>query len=190
MYVIGADEEQFDKLEKNLTRSGIKVIKQNNLASEFEQLTLVSAIAFPIGTVEDALDQDVYTSLVQGGNQFYTDSAGLYFPNYKPKLVDIYTNTCNSHLITLSTFQGDFFKLTVEQFIESEQGYEYKTIGEYQGTIGVINKVMSAYFNNELVFKANEYYETAVQADGLEFSTATIPQVNGTCKIIKRKNLS
>jgi hypothetical protein len=49
---------------------------------------------------------------------------------------------------------------------------------------------MSAYFNNEFAFKANEYFDTAVQVDGLEFSTATIPQVNGTCKIIKRKNLS
>jgi hypothetical protein len=190
LYVIGADEEQFDQLEKKLKHSGIKVIKQNNLSSEFEQLTLVSAIAFPIGTVEAALDQIVYTTLAQGGNQFYTHSAGLYYPSYQPKLVDIYTNSCNSHLITLSTFQGNFYKLTVEQFIESEQGYEYITVGEYQGTFNIINKIMSAASKDNLVFKAHQYFETTVQADGLEFLTTTIPQIKLACKIIKRKNHS
>ncbi|WP_099017963.1 hypothetical protein [Marinicella litoralis] len=120
LFVIGADEVQFDQLKNKLEHSGIEVIKQNNLSSEFDQLTLVSAISFPIGAVEAALDQIVYTTLAQGGNQFYTNSAGLYYPSYKPKLVGIYTNSCNGHLITLSTFQDDFFKLTVEQFIETE----------------------------------------------------------------------
>ncbi len=188
LYVIGADDEQFDQLQQKLKNSGIRVIKQNNLSSEFEQLTLVSAIAFPIGAVEAAVDQIVYTQLAQGKNQFYTDSAGLYFPTYTPKLVDIFTNTCNSHLVTHSTFEDNYFKLTVEQFIETEQGYEYITVGEYHGTYTFENKTMTATSKGEVLFKASAYYETSVQADGLQLTTSNINQLNPPCKIIKRKN--
>jgi hypothetical protein len=188
--VVGADKEQFDKLKNNLKHSGIKVIRQNNLNSEFEQLTLVIALAFPAGKVEAAIDQIVYTTLVQGGNQFYTDSAGLYFPVYKPKMLDIFTNSCSNHLITLTTFEDNFFSLTLEQFTDVGQTFEYVSVGEYHGTYNFTDKTLSAYIKNGLIFTANEYYEPAVQAVGLEFLSTTIPQINGACRIVKRKNHS
>lgn len=190
LYVIGADESQFDQLQKNLKNSGIKVIKQNNLTSDFEQLTLVSAIAYPIGEVEAAIDQIVYTTLAHGNNQFYTDSAGLYFPNFQPKLIDIFTNTCNSHLITFTTFQDDFFKLTVEKFSETDQGFEYITIGEYQGTFIIKDKTMIAKSKQELLFNAKFYSDNSIESDGLKLTNTAIPQIKSSCQIVKRKNHS
>ena len=188
LYVIGADEEQFNQLKHNLKHSGIKVIRQNNLTSDFEQLTLVSAIAYPIQTVEAAIDQMVYTTLAQGKNQFYTDSAGLYFPAFKPKLVDIFTNTCNSLTITLTTFEGNFFKLTAERFIESEHSYEYVTIAEYQGTFTTEGKIINAYDKDTLLFSANLYHKQATQVDPLAFTLTNIPEIKKGCIIFKRKN--
>ncbi|MCX7552440.1 hypothetical protein OS175_00995 [Marinicella sp. S1101] len=188
LYVIGADDEQFDQLQKKLKNSGIKVIKQNNLTSEFHQLTLVSALAFPIGKVEAAVEQNIQTTLAHGRNQFYTDSAGLYFPTHTPKMVDIFTNTCNSFSITFTTFQDNFFKLVIEQFAETDQGYEYITKGEHHGTYTFENKTMTATSQGELLFHANGYFENSMQADGLLITTSNIPQINDSCKIIKRKN--
>jgi hypothetical protein len=47
---------------------------QNSLTSELYRLTLFSAIALLIEAVEAALDQILYTTLAQGGNQFHTVS--------------------------------------------------------------------------------------------------------------------
>ncbi len=49
---------------------------------------------------------------------------------------------------------------------------------------------MNAYYNNDLVFMANVYFETAIQAFGLAFTSSIIPQIDQTCRIIKRKNHS
>lgn len=188
LYVIGANDNQFDQLQKKLKNSRIKVIKQNNLISEFDQLTLVSALAYPIGKVEDAVEQNIHTTLAHGKNQFYTDSAGLYFPTHTPKMVDIFTNTCNSHSITFTTYQDNFFKLDIEQFVDTGQGYEYITLAEHHGTYTFENKTMTAASKGELLFRANGYFENSVQADGLLITTSKIPQINDSCKIIKRKN--
>lgn len=188
LYVIGADEEQFSHIKDNLRHSGIKVIKQNHLSSDFERLTLVSAIAFPIETVEAALDQFVHTTLAQGKNHFYTNSAGLYFPSYQPKLVDIYSNSCNNLSVTLTTFQDDFYQLTIEKFIESNQGYEYITIGEYHGMYSFNDKTMNGFNKEKLLFSADEYYEQAVHADALNITAIGIKDFPEKCAIYKRNN--
>jgi hypothetical protein len=190
LYVIGADDEQLSQLRNNLKHSGIKVIKQNNLTSDFERLTLVSAIAYPIGTVEAALDQVVHTTLAQGKNQFYTDSAGLYFPTYKPKLIDIYTNTCNNHSITFSTLEDNHFTLSIEKFIETDQGYEYITVGEFHGTYSAKDNELTAYSKQEMLFNATQFFATSIKTDGLAFKATAIEVLNGACKIFKRNNLT
>jgi len=190
LYVIGAGDEQFEQLQKKLQSSRIKVNKQNNLISEFDQLTLVSALAYPISKVEAAVEQNIQTTLAHGKNQFYTDSAGLYFPTHIPKMVDIFTNTCNSLSITFTTYQDNFFKLEIQQFVDTDQGYEYITMGEHHGTYTFENKIMTATSKGELLFLANGYFENSVQADGLLITTSNIPKINDSCRIINRKNHS
>lgn len=190
LHVIGADKDQFDQLQRKLKHSGIQVINKNELSSEFEKLTLVSAISFPIAKVEAALDQIVYTSLAQEGNQFYTDSAGLYFPSHTPKIVDIFTNSCQGYTITLTTLEENHFNLTVEQFVEEDQTSMFIKVKEVQGTFTINDKIMNAYDNGQLIFKVSELKRSDIQSNALKFLTSNLSKIKPGCTIFKRKNWS
>jgi hypothetical protein len=188
LYVIGANQEQFNQLQSRLKNSGIKVIQKNDLASQFNQLTLVSAISFPISIVEAALDEVVYTSLAQQGNQFYTESAGLYFPGFTPVLLDIYTNTCNQYSITLNTFKDNFFTIAVEKFIEDDSGYRLAKVKDIQGSFVMQNEVMTAHIDNQLLFKSELFFSNSLQKNTIKFIQSNIPEISLGCLVVKTKN--
>ncbi|WP_395373194.1 hypothetical protein [Marinicella sp. W31] len=182
LYVIGATETQLKTLSTKLSKENIKVISKPEIKSEFETLTLISAVSFPVDRVESVIDDSMRIKLVHGSNHFYTDSAGLYFPISVEKAQVSYADWCNGYFISLIHEESNF-TLKIEKLNNTGSSWNYDLVDSYQGHLTIQNANIQGFVEGGSLFLAELFYDENIHQNSIVFLQTNILQLAEQCSV-------